>query len=112
MLKIVDKRIIFETAGELLWLEPYGENALRFRSSKSLRIDEQLNWNLLPPGSDTAEVSLGKNGETLGIAAKLHVNLPGMDKAQADELVDLAHHFCPYSHATRNNIDVALSVSV
>jgi Ohr subfamily peroxiredoxin len=59
-----------------------------------------------------AEVSLGRNGETLGIAAKLHVTLPGMDKKQAEELVDAAHHFCPYSHATRNNIEVQLSVSV
>ncbi len=62
--------------------------------------------------SIVADVALGRSGEKLGIAAKLHVKLPGMDKAQADELVELAHQTCPYSHATRNNIDVALSVSV
>ncbi len=59
-----------------------------------------------------AEVSLGQSGDKLGIAAKLHVKLPGMDKAQAEELVELAHQTCPYSNATRNNIDVVLTVSV
>lgn len=59
-----------------------------------------------------AEVSLGQTGQNLGIAAALHVTLPGMDQKQAEELVELAHQTCPYSHATRNNIDVKLTVSV
>lgn len=42
-------RLIWETEGEAVWIEPYGENAIRFRSSKSLRIDEAVNWTLLPP---------------------------------------------------------------
>ncbi len=48
-----------------LWLEPYGPDALRFRSSKSLRIDESLNWNLLPPGDDGAEAIPGEHADVL-----------------------------------------------
>lgn len=62
--------------------------------------------------SINAEVTLGRTGDKLGIAAKLRVKLPGMDRAKADELVHAAHNVCPYSHATRNNIDVDLSVIV
>ena len=62
--------------------------------------------------SIVSEVSLGQSGQKLGIAAKLHVKLPGMDKKLAEDLVELAHQTCPYSHATRNNIDVTLTVSV
>lgn len=43
-------RLIWETAGEIVYLEPYGKDAIRFRSSKSLKIDEDLNWTLLQPG--------------------------------------------------------------
>lgn len=42
-------RIIWETAGELVYIEPYGQDAIRFRASKSLHIDENLNWTLLEP---------------------------------------------------------------
>ena len=44
-----NNRIIWETAGEMVYLEPYGKDALRFRASKSLRIDEELNWTLQAP---------------------------------------------------------------
>lgn len=47
-----------------------------------------------------------------GIAAELHVSLPGVeDPEQAAEIVRKAHEVCPYSHATRGNIDVALTVN-
>ncbi|MDD2980640.1 MAG: glycoside hydrolase family 31 protein [Hespellia sp.] len=46
---IQGNRLIWETAGELVYIEPYGKDAVRFRSSKSLHIDEELNWTLLPP---------------------------------------------------------------
>ena len=45
-----------------------------------------------------------------GLAVKLQVSLPGVDGAIARSLVDKAHQICPYSNATRNNIDVELSV--
>lgn len=46
----------------------------------------------------------------LGLAAELDVRLPGIDRATAEELVHAAHQVCPYSRATRNNIDVKLAV--
>jgi len=39
------------------------------------------------------------------------VNVPGLDREQAERLVQEAHQVCPYSNATRNNIDVKLSVA-
>ncbi len=39
------------------------------------------------------------------------VHLPGMDRAQAQSLVDAAHKVCPYSNATRGNIDMALTLA-
>ena len=59
-----------------------------------------------------SKVSLGpiKGGAAYGIAVKLAVNLPGLDDAQKKQLVDAAHEVCPYSNATRGNIDVDLSI--
>lgn len=59
-----------------------------------------------------AEVGIGKIEGGFGLDVDLFVNLPGMDKAAADELVSKAHQVCPYSNATRGNIDVRLHVSV
>jgi osmotically inducible protein OsmC len=50
-----------------------------------------------------AEVDLGPIPNAYGIAARLNVNLPGMDRAAAQALVDAAHQVCPYSNATRGN---------
>lgn len=57
-----------------------------------------------------AEVDLGPVGQAFGIAVRMTIHLPGMDKAQAQQLVDTAHQVCPYSNATRGNIDVTLSL--
>lgn len=65
--------------------------------------------------SDTslrAEVGIGKIEGGFGLDVDLFVSLPGMDKAEAEQLVEKAHHVCPYSNATRGNIDVRLHVSV
>ncbi|MDF1484490.1 organic hydroperoxide resistance protein [Ramlibacter sp. H39-3-26] len=59
-----------------------------------------------------AEVDIGPIPQGFGIAARLTVNLPGMDQAGAQALVDAAHQVCPYSNATRGNIEVALAVKV
>jgi Ohr subfamily peroxiredoxin len=60
-----------------------------------------------------ADVSIGpmsgKPG-AFGIAVAMAVSVPGMDKAAAEALVKAAHEVCPYSNATRGNIDVTLSV--
>lgn len=57
-----------------------------------------------------AEVDLGPVAGGYGIAARLNVSLPGMDRAAAQTLVDAAHKVCPYSNATRGNIDVKIKV--
>ena len=57
-----------------------------------------------------AEVDLGPVGKAYGIAVRLNVSLPGMDKAAAQALVDTAHQVCPYSNATRGNIDVTITL--
>jgi lipoyl-dependent peroxiredoxin len=61
-----------------------------------------------------ADVSIGpmsgKPG-AFGIAVAMVVSVPGMDKAAAEALVKAAHEVCPYSNATRGNIEVALSVA-
>ena len=58
-----------------------------------------------------ADVSFGKDGENYGLAVDMKVNIPGMDQAQAEELVAKAHQVCPYSRATRGNIEVNLSTT-
>jgi lipoyl-dependent peroxiredoxin len=59
-----------------------------------------------------AEVDLGTTHDGhLGLAARLHVSLPGVDREAAQALVDGAHQTCPYSRATRGNIEVAIKVA-
>ncbi|AEG94580.1 organic hydroperoxide resistance protein [Ramlibacter tataouinensis] len=57
-----------------------------------------------------AEVDLGPIPNAYGIAARLNVRLPGLDRAQAQKLVDAAHQVCPYSNATRGNVDVKINL--
>ncbi len=51
----------------------------------------------------------GKEG-AFGITVAMAISVPGMDKAAAQKLVATAHEVCPYSNATRGNLDVALTV--
>ena len=60
--------------------------------------------------SIAADVGIGPIPQGFGIQVALHVTVPGMDKAAAKKLVDAAHQVCPYSNATRGNIDVTLDV--
>ena len=60
--------------------------------------------------SITADVGIGPIPQGFGIQVALHVKIPGMDKAAAQKLVEAAHQVCPYSNATRGNIEVALDV--
>ena len=60
----------------------------------------------------TATVGIGPRSEGgFGITADLTVSLPGLDKAQAEALVDKAHQVCPYSNATRGNVEVGLTLA-
>lgn len=57
-----------------------------------------------------AEVDLGPIPNAYGIAVRMNVSLPGMDKVAAQALIDAAHQVCPYSNATRGNIDVVITL--
>lgn len=54
-------------------------------------------------------VGIGPVGDGFGIQVELRISLPGMDDEQARQLIDMAHQVCPYSNATRGNIDVTLN---
>jgi osmotically inducible protein OsmC len=57
-----------------------------------------------------ASVGIGQQGQGFGLTVALQVTLPDLDPAEAQQLVEQAHQVCPYSNATRGNIEVALSV--
>ena len=57
-----------------------------------------------------SSVGIGPIPGGFGIEVDMTIKLPGMDRAQAEELVEAANKVCPYSNATRNNIDVRLKV--
>jgi Ohr subfamily peroxiredoxin len=59
----------------------------------------------------TGDVGIGQIPTGFGIEVDLTIKAPGMDQAQLQELVDKAHIVCPYSNATRGNIDVRLHVN-
>jgi len=58
-----------------------------------------------------ADVGIGPIPAGFGIQVALTVTVPGMDRATAEKIVHAAHGVCPYSNATRGNIDVTLSVA-
>ena len=61
--------------------------------------------------SVTAQVGFGPRSEGgYGVTADLKISLPGVPREDAQRLAEAAHEVCPYSNATRNNLDVGLSV--
>lgn len=77
--------------------------ALKFVAGKS-------KVSLPPETTVTAKVGIGAVPTGFAIEVDLQIQAPGVDTAQLKELVDKAHIVCPYSNATRNNIDVRLHV--
>jgi osmotically inducible protein OsmC len=75
---------------------------------------EAAKMNLAVPAdlAIDAEVDLGVTDGAYGLAARLNVTLPGVEREVAQRLTDAAHQTCPYSRATRGNIDVAIKVIV
>ena len=66
---------------------------------------------LLPAGTSIdSEVGIGPIPGGFGIQVTLNISLPGMARDAAQALVDAAHQVCPYSNATRGNIDVTLNI--
>jgi osmotically inducible protein OsmC len=62
--------------------------------------------------SITAHVGIGQIPGGFGLDIDLHISLPGLELADAQQLVEAAHQVCPYSNATRGNVDVRLHVTV
>jgi lipoyl-dependent peroxiredoxin len=67
---------------------------------------------IILPGDVSVEgkVGIGAIPNGFGIEVSLQVSIPGMSRADAESLVHKAHAVCPYSNATRGNIDVRLIV--
>jgi organic hydroperoxide reductase OsmC/OhrA len=59
-----------------------------------------------------AAIGIGPDDTSFAITATLTATLPGLDQDRADELVAKAHRVCPYSKATRGNIEVTLAAKV
>ena len=70
----------------------------------------QMKVALPPDRAIDAEVDLGTNDGGYLLRARLHVSLPGLHPKVAQSLVDAAHQICPYSKATRGNIDVTINL--
>ncbi len=66
----------------------------------------------LPDGVQvSADVGIGAIPAGFGLKVDLTVTVPGLERAVAEQLVEAAHGVCPYSNATRGNIDVGLKVA-
>jgi organic hydroperoxide reductase OsmC/OhrA len=81
-------------------------------------LSERLDGRRSISGADVSgsvvrvEVAQGPNSQGgYGLAAKIIVDIPGMDEEQTQELANAAHQMCPYSKATRGNIDVEVMAS-
>ncbi|MBF6435715.1 organic hydroperoxide resistance protein [Nocardia cyriacigeorgica] len=61
--------------------------------------------------SVTGAVGIGPDGAGYGLTVALTVDLPGIERAQGEALIAAAHQVCPYSNATRGNIDVQLTLA-
>ncbi len=68
----------------------------------------------LPDATDvTVKIGIGRTAEGgFGLTGDVVAGLPGLDQEEADDLVEKAHHVCPYSNATRGNVDVGVSAKV
>jgi osmotically inducible protein OsmC len=82
--------------------------AMKFVAANKMSPAVKLDAN----ASTTAHVSFGPrdDGQGFGISVVMDVNLPGTDKTLAQEIADKAHVVCPYSHATKGNIEVKTNI--
>lgn len=98
--------------------EDYANPEMLFAAGYSACFDSALNLVIknekIQTGETTvtAKVSIGQieNGG-FGLAVELHANIPSTTMKQAQALIEKAHQVCPYSNATRGNIEVKLTVS-
>lgn len=59
----------------------------------------------------TGRVGIGRDDTGFGLQVELVVSIPGVERSHAEALVHKAHELCPYSKATRGNVDVTLTVA-
>lgn len=98
--------------------DDYANPEMLFAAGYAACFDSALNLVISKSKTQTGEtsvaakVSLGsiENG-AFGLAVELNVNIPGVSLEEAKSLTEKAHQVCPYSNATRNNIDVKLEVT-
>ena len=73
---------------------------------------QQLKMKLPEDVAVTAKVGIGpRSAGGFGITTDLTVSLPGLERDDAQKLVDAAHQICPYSNAPRGNVDVGLTLA-
>jgi Ohr subfamily peroxiredoxin len=81
-----------------------------FESAMALAAKE-MGVKLPPETAIDAEVDLGMTAKKYLLQARLNVSVPGLEREVAQAIVNEAHQTCPYSHATRGNIDVTVSLT-
>jgi Ohr subfamily peroxiredoxin len=59
----------------------------------------------------SCEVGIGRDETSFALSAKITLSVPGLERAQVQELIEAAHQVCPYSKATRGNVPVELAVA-
>lgn len=98
--------------------DDYANPEMLFAAGYAACFDSALNLIISKSKIETGEtsvaakVSIGQNEDGgFGLAAELDVNIPGVSLEEAQELTEKAHQICPYSNATRNNIEVKLLVT-
>nr|WP_322625858.1 organic hydroperoxide resistance protein [uncultured Flavobacterium sp.] len=98
--------------------DDFSNPEMLFAAGYSACFDSALNLVIKKEGISagettvTAKVSIGQLADGgFGLAAELHANIPGVTLEEAQGLIEKAHQVCPYSNATRGNIDVKLTVS-
>jgi Ohr subfamily peroxiredoxin len=73
-------------------------------------VARQKKITLLPETAIDAEVDLNSGDSGFFLRARLNITVPGVERSVAQEIVNEAHQVCPYSKATRGNIDVAVNL--
>ncbi|QDU28542.1 Organic hydroperoxide resistance protein OhrB [Anatilimnocola aggregata] len=78
--------------------------------SAMMLVAGKMNRKLPADAAIDAEVDLGLCGDEFLLRARLNISLPGLERETAQAVVDGAHQICPYSRATRGNIDVSINL--
>src|SRR5215471_20275686 len=73
-------------------------------------VGAQMKVRIQPDLAVDPEVDLLMGEDGFSLKARLNVSLPGLDRQVAQSVLDAAHQTCPYSKATRGNIDVAINL--